>query len=287
MTGRRIVVVIAIAGVLVCACGSADDASVPAGSGGHGSGADTGTVTASGLPPGQVVFAVSAGAGGLAPVPRAAYDARSPRLAVFGDGRVVWRADGALPWHEVFSPGAYRVGQADPDEVARFVEDLHAQHVLDPEADVGRPPVTDLFTTTVTVHGHYAAESLDIYAFDERFEDSLTDRQRTARRSVREAIAAARGFTGDGEAYVPDRVSVSRPYMVDTAVHAEDLPVWPGPDPSEILRPPADGPERGTVDGDDAAALYSAALENPPALWNVDGTVQLLVVDPVPEPGGG
>src|SRR5699024_11697808 len=104
---------------------------------------------------------------------------------------------------------------------------------------------------------------------------------------IPEPVAAARGVTGDGEAYVPDRVGVSRPYMVDTAVHEEDLPVWPEPDPSEILRPAADGPERGAVNGDDAAALYSAAPANPPALWNVDGTVRLLMVDPVPEPGGG
>jgi len=45
MRGRRIVAAIAIAGVLVCACGSADDATVPAAGTGHGSGADTGPVT--------------------------------------------------------------------------------------------------------------------------------------------------------------------------------------------------------------------------------------------------
>ncbi|RVW02425.1 hypothetical protein EF834_12665 [Rhodococcus spongiicola] len=80
---------------------------------------------------------------------------------------------------------------------------------------------------------------------------------------------------------VPDRVSVCRPALVDTPISADELPVWPGPDPSEFLEPNPPSGECGEIGGEQASAVYLAALDNPDALWNVDGIVRWLVVDPL------
>ena len=58
--------------------------------------------------------------------------------------------------------------------------------------------------------------------------------------------------------------------------------LWPGPDPSEFLEPSPPSGESGQVVGEQAGAVYVAALDNPDAHWNVGGTVQWLVVEPLP-----
>lgn len=95
----------------------------------------------------------------------------------------------------------------------------------------------------------------------------------------------------------PDRVIVYRPAMLDTGLTVDDVPQWPGPDPSEFLEnPPAGGitsGESGTLTGNDAHTVYRAArnrdvllqegqdpIDVTDALWAVDGDVQWLVVAP-------
>lgn len=93
---------------------------------------------------------------------------------------------------------------------------------------------------------------------------------------------------------VPDEVVVYRPGAIDNNLTAEDVPAWPGPDPSEFLEPDPPSGERGTISGDDAAAVYRAAQENPEtllhdgkeprditgAVWWVDDHAEWLVVGP-------
>lgn len=93
---------------------------------------------------------------------------------------------------------------------------------------------------------------------------------------------------------VPDEVVVHRPGAIDNNFTAEDVPAWPGPDPSEFLAPDAPSGERGTISGDDAAAVYRAAQGNPEtllqdgqeprditgAVWWVDDHAEWLVVEP-------
>ena len=81
---------------------------------------------------------------------------------------------------------------------------------------------------------------------------------------------------------IPDRVSVDQPGLVDTGIPAGELPAWPGPAPSEFLRPSPPSGQSGEIVGAQAAAVYVAARDNPDALWNVDGIVQWLVVSPLP-----
>ncbi|MGJ0183644.1 hypothetical protein [Corynebacterium glyciniphilum] len=93
---------------------------------------------------------------------------------------------------------------------------------------------------------------------------------------------------------VPDTVVVYRPGAIDNNFTADDVPAWPGPDPSDVLEPNPPSGERGTISGDDAAAVYQAALENPEtllqdgqaprdvtgAVWWVNNHAEWLVVEP-------
>ncbi|MGG7104626.1 MULTISPECIES: hypothetical protein [Rhodococcus] len=80
---------------------------------------------------------------------------------------------------------------------------------------------------------------------------------------------------------IPERVSVDQPGLVDPSVSANELPTWPGPDPSGFLRPNPPSGQRGELAGTQATAVYLAARENPEALWNVGGIVRWLIVTPV------
>lgn len=80
---------------------------------------------------------------------------------------------------------------------------------------------------------------------------------------------------------LPERVLVHRPAYLDTNISADALPVWPGPHPSDFLEPSPPSGQSGEIAGEQAGATYVAALRNPDALWNVGGTVQWLVVDPL------
>ncbi|WP_255312533.1 hypothetical protein [Rhodococcus tukisamuensis] len=81
---------------------------------------------------------------------------------------------------------------------------------------------------------------------------------------------------------IPDKVVVHRPGLIDTDISPAAVPAWPGPHPSEFLEPSPPSGESGEIAGDQAAAVYVAALDNPDALWNVGGIVQWLVVDLLP-----
>jgi hypothetical protein len=96
-------------------------------------------------------------------------------------------------------------------------------------------------------------------------------------------VVAGTGITVAAETKpIPDRVAVHRPAFIDTDISADDVPAWPGPDPYEFLEPSPPSGESGEITGAQAGAAYMAALDNPDALWNVGGTVQWLVVDPLP-----
>ncbi|BCN46555.1 hypothetical protein RE9431_48110 (plasmid) [Prescottella equi] len=88
-----------------------------------------------------------------------------------------------------------------------------------------------------------------------------------------EAVAAA--------APLPDRVVVRQPGYVDIGFPAEAVPAWPGPDPYEFLEPSPPSGSRGEIVGEQAEAVYEAALDNPGDLWNVGGIVRWLVVEPL------
>ncbi|CCQ15377.1 putative uncharacterized protein [Rhodococcus sp. AW25M09] len=77
---------------------------------------------------------------------------------------------------------------------------------------------------------------------------------------------------------VPDRVTVTQPAHVDTNVRPADVPVWPGPDPSDFLVPNPPAGEIGRLAGAEAEDVFVAAQKNPGEFWNVGGVVLWLVV---------
>lgn len=95
-------------------------------------------------------------------------------------------------------------------------------------------------------------------------------------------VAAGTGVAVAAESTpIPGQVAVHRPGLIDTSLSPDDVPTWPGPDPTEFLKPSPPSGESGEIAGELAGAVYLAALDNPDALWNVGGTVQWLIVDPV------
>lgn len=226
-------------------------------------------------PAAREVFRVDSRGGGWE---RAAFgEARSPDLALFDDGRVLF----VEPERVLGSgPPRYLVAQADPAEVAEFVDDVVASGLVRPETEVGAPTVTDQPTTTITV-GADAPTTLALYAFDPRFEDDLDEQARERRRHVRDVLDRARSFA-DGEAtdYVPDRVVVHELDLADPP--GAEPPVWIGPDPDSFLVAGDHGRVRGELAGEEAATVYRSALDNPTAVWRTESGTRALLVDPVP-----
>lgn len=226
------------------------------------------------LPADRLVFSV--GTSGHGWTPAVVQSIHSPVIAVYGDGRVVY-TERTEP--DTMAPPEYLVVQADPDDVARFADELEARHLIDLGTDVGSPGVTDQATTTVTLHGRGDPLELRVYAFGTRFEQDLPSTALENRDELRDAISGAWGLAdGESEPFVPDTVHIHVP-TAGTAPDG-DVPLWPGPDPATFTMGDPRAP--GAITGDAAALVYAAARENPDAWWRVDGDVMRLVVDPVP-----
>lgn len=80
---------------------------------------------------------------------------------------------------------------------------------------------------------------------------------------------------------IPDRVTVTQPALIDTDARPADLPVWPGPDPSEFLAPSPPSGTVGQLTGAQAEQVFVAAQANPGEFWNVGGVVLWLVVEAI------
>ncbi len=96
------------------------------------------------------------------------------------------------------------------------------------------------------------------------------------------------------ERAVPEQVIVHQPGFIDTYLTVDDVPAWPGPAPSEFMKPDPPSGMSGTLTGPDARAVYEAAGTHPDALleegedpggasdalWGLEGIVRWLVVEP-------
>ena len=86
--------------------------------------------------------------GGMAP---AVYQAlASPSLAIYGDGRVLTAVES--PALQLI-PARYEVARIDPAAVASFVADVEAGGLVSADTDFGTPRLTDLPSTTASIHG--------------------------------------------------------------------------------------------------------------------------------------
>lgn len=230
------------------------------------------------LPADRMVFMVMS-SGGL--VPPVYYALESPSLVIYGDGRVLTVVKGTA--HNSV-PARYELTRVDPLAVASFVSTVEARGLINTETDFGKPGVTDLDVTTVMVHGEKGQAEVSVYAFYEQFETGLSQDQRSSRAALREVIDHASNLAGDASRapYSPDRVVVyelGSDYENKSATKA-----WPGPPPASFLAPSTKRRSIacGELTGEAATAVYGAALDNPGALWLVDGAKRLLAVNPLP-----
>lgn len=229
------------------------------------------------LPSDRVVFQVMAGGGLLPPL---MYVLESPSLVIHGDGRIV-TAQGST--HGTV-PARYEVARIDPMVVASFVAGVEASGLVGPATDFGRPDVTDLDMTKVTVHGEKDPATAGAYALYPQFENRLSSIQRSNRDALRSLIERAESLAGDAArtAFTPDQVTV---FELDPGLDILPATVaWPGPEPASFLRPASRSRwvACGVVAGQQAGILYQAALNNPGARWLVAGTKRILAVNPMP-----
>jgi len=231
------------------------------------------------LPADQVVFMVDSG-GGL--VPPVVYALESPSLVMYGDGRILSIAHDDDTGGAV--PARYQLTRVDPLAVSAFVSSVEARGIINSAKDFGQPPVTDMDSTTVTVHGQNAPAKVSVYAFHDQFDKDVTADQQKARAALRQVVDAASNLAAGATPtpYSPDRVvvyDVGLGYGDRTATT-----VWPGPPPGSFLEPSNQSRSVacGPLSGAPATAVYNAALTNPGALWLVDGVPRVLAVNPLP-----
>lgn len=228
------------------------------------------------LPAGQVVFMVSSG-GGL--VPPIVYALDSPSLVIYGDGRILSAVNATTSG----VPARYRITRVDPLAVASFVSETEGSGIINPDKDFGMPGVTDMDSTTVLVHGENGQAKVSVYAFHDEFEDHVTPRQQAARAALGQVIDTATNLAASGSPapYAPDRVVV---YDLGPNSGTPATTPWPGPAPASFLAPSTryQSVGCGYLTGAAATAAYGAALDNPGALWLVDGATRILAVNPLP-----
>jgi hypothetical protein len=243
---------------------------------------DRPTAAPSPFPADRLVFMVEDGTGGFTPYFHQAV--LSPGLAVYGDGRVI-QYDGKQAPNV---PAGYVISRVDPARVATFVAEAEARNVINSDTDFGEPPVSDMPSTTVHLHGTGPPQRVYVYAFVEEFDDDLPRAQRRAREELKEVIARAYELSaGDrGSPYRPDRVQVTE-FTYDGESRGA---AWPGPDPESFLLPVPPGSIRlacGELTGKAAEKAYRAARANPDGIWTVESKRRVFAVVPIlPELGG-
>lgn len=203
-----------------------------------------------------------------------------PEVTIYRDGRVFTLAEG-----QDEPPAALQVSQASPDDLEAFLAEAEASGLFEPGTDFGSPGVTDQPSTTVLLKTGDRPQQIDVYALDFAYDSPVGDvtAEQTARRDELKALAARAAALGDdAQPYVPDRVRAVRfdPEIVTGAPTTGAA--WPGPPASAF--PPFDERTRQSclvIEGEDATAVSRADQENPERTWDLDGTVQTIVVVPL------
>ena len=231
------------------------------------------------LPGDRMVFMMQGGAGGFTPYFQSLLF--TPALAVYGDGRVIQYDENQ---QTAGVPAAYVLSRADPEQVAAFVAETEARELINEQTDFGDPQVSDASSTTVLLHGADGAHRVHVYAFDDQFDDDLTQAQRRARQELVEVIDRAYALPGDSERspYTPDRVRVTE--LAFDGGGKDPGAEWPGPDPDSFLVPSAGSSSPlacGELSGPQAEKAYAAARTNPYGIWTYAGKPRVFAVAPM------
>ena len=203
MNPRRAVTLVALAALILTACGDNDDEKVT-------TKPDPDPPTGNGA---ELVLRAATG-GGL--VPPSSRLAEIPELSIYADGRVITLGPTTLEFPGSALPNLQvgRLAAPDLDEYRLAIE--AAGLLADPPPDFGDPGVTDMPTTVVTLTVDGEERTLSAYALDfSEGDDQLEPEQREARQRLR---ALVRGFEADlaTETYAADAAAVLvRPFDAD------------------------------------------------------------------------
>ena len=206
---------------------------------------------------------------------------RLPLISVYVDGRVI--TDGPMP--DIFPrPAMPNVQQQtiSPELVEVLVQKAVAAGV-GTAVDFGRPTVTDMPSTRITIVTREGTRKLEVYALApdvDGLTDSLTGEQRMARKTLSDFLASLQDLptklgAGQPELYPVSALAVvTTPYALDRTadVPAQPEVAWPGPAlPGQV--PDANlGVGCVTVTGSEAtAALALAAKANVLTPWTWGG----------------
>lgn len=236
------------------------------------------------FPTDQIVWQAET-AGGL--VSQVAWAAQRPSLTIYGDGRVFLSRPGLDPRYD--QPIELMTGTVPRRDLAIFVARAEASGLFD-DVDLGHPDVTDMATTTVTLHGSRPAVHLRAYALGGRFDADLSEARAERREALRQLLSAAEDLVAKPTSWTPPRIRVL--VLPDRATFEpkpdtdpDVAPArWPGPAPATFTRPaPAASRDTtvtgcGEVTGDEAGRLFDAAQRNPLPTWKVGTGLRTIVV---------
>lgn len=223
--------------------------------------------------------------GGL--VTQVSWAAQRPSLTIYGDGRAYIVAPGLDRRYD--QPIELRIGTIAREDLAVFVAQAEASGLFEPDADLGKPDITDMAMTSVMLHGSGDPLEIDAYALGGRFDADLTDDQIRVRETLRRLLSSAEELVAEPETWTPTRIRLLR--LPDTATFdpkpdadpEAEPPPWPGPALSTFEVPDPEDEAADTVlgctevEGSEARELFEAALENPLPRWDDDGSVRTVI----------
>lgn len=269
MSPRPALALLALAALIVAACGDDGDEEVTTTPRG---GAD------------ELVLRVATGGGMVPPGSRLAEIAE---ISVYADGRVITLGPTTLEFPGAALPNLQE-GRLSTPALEQLVSAIRDAGLLDdPPPDYGDPLVTDLPTTVVTVNANGVERTISVYALDfEEGDDELEADQREARQALR---ALLRGFDGDSATGAYEAESVAVFVQPFDAAQSGDTPSpttrdWPLGDLADAGEPYEgfDDTRCLVLTGADAQTVLTAAAEaregDP---WESGGTEYALVFRPL------
>lgn len=206
-----------------------------------------------------------------------------PRVTIYADGRTLRAADTN---DSTLRPIALEEAQIPAEDLDAFLEEAAESGLFEPGTDFGDPSVTDMASTSVTLWTGDTPRSVDVYALNFDIEPSMrdvTDEQVERRDRLKDLVAEARALGEDAEPYVPDQVRANLVSPGSQTDAGASPTAWPGPPLAAFPEPAADGPGTSclVIEGADAAAVSTAAADNPDAVWTIDGEVHQIVTAPM------
>lgn len=230
--------------------------------------------------PGQVVFQVRGGVGGLAPANY--YLGSRPTVTIYGNGDAYVVRETVDHRSYPGRPIAFVKGTVPGATLRDLVRDAARSGLFD-GADYGEVQITDVGDTSVTFRpDRRPARRVSVYALDiDSADDSLAPHQRLNRQALRvlEHRLADSVVTPDAQEpapWPPTRVDVTAPHPGGSDADDPAAP-WPGPALDRLLTSHQRG-RCGVLSGRDAQRVYLAARQHGTTHWREGTTDRTLVI---------